>query len=91
MSLDPQVRDRYGLPVVRLSGTMHSETVRTARFMVERAGKWIHANGVLKTWGTLRSLSLSGGPHYVCTPSMGDDPDSSVLDRHRRIYGYDYL
>lgn len=70
---------------------MHSETVRTARFMVERAGKWMHANGVLKTWGTLRSLSLSGGPHYACTPSMGDDPGSSVLDRHRRVHGCDYL
>ena len=91
MSLDPQVRDRYGLPVVRLSGTTHSETVRAARFMVERAGKWMHANGGLKTWGTLRSLSLTSGLHYAGTPSMGDDPGSSVLDRHRRVNGYDYL
>ena len=44
VSLDPNVRDRYGIPVAHLSGTTHPETVRTARFMFDRAREWLGAS-----------------------------------------------
>lgn len=37
VSVDPAVRDSCGIPVARLSGTTHPETVTTAEFMRERA------------------------------------------------------
>jgi choline dehydrogenase-like flavoprotein len=37
VTIDPAVRDRYGLPVAHFSGTTHPETVRTAQFMRDRA------------------------------------------------------
>ena len=41
VSVDSNVRDRYGIPVARLSGATHPETVRTAKFMTERAREWV--------------------------------------------------
>lgn len=91
VTLDTQVRDKYSLPVARLSGTTHPETVRTARFMFERAGEWMQANGAMKTWGTPPGLALSGGQHQAGTARMGDDPATSVVDRNCRVHGHDNL
>ena len=87
-TLDAQVRDKWGLPVIRLSGTTHPETVRTARFMFEKAGEWMQANRAMKTWGTPPGLNLSGSQHQAGTARMGDDPAASVVDRHCRVHGH---
>lgn len=89
--LDAAVRDRWGLPVARLSGTTHPETVRTARFMFERAQEWMAACGAVKTWGTPPGLFLSAGQHQAGTARMGDDPAKSVVDRNGRVHGHDNL
>ena len=91
VTLDAKVRDRYGIRVVRLSGTTHPETVRTADFIYERAEEWLRASGAIKTWGYRPSLRLSGGQHQAGTCRMGDDPASSVVDRWQRVHGHDNL
>jgi choline dehydrogenase-like flavoprotein len=91
VAIDPQVRDRYGLPVARLSGTTHPETVRTAACMFERAREWLLAAGAERVWGTPPGLSLSAGQHQAGTCRMGDDPASSVVDRWCRVHGHDNL
>ena len=91
VTLDPDVRDRWGLPVVRLSGTTHPETVRTSRFMADRALEWLRASGAEDVWGGGGGLSLSGGQHQAGTCRMGDDPNISVVDRHCRVHGHDNL
>lgn len=91
VTLDPQVRDRWGLPVVRLSGTTHAETVRTAAFMAARARDWLTAAGAERIWGGEPRLSLSGGQHQAGTCRMGDDPHTSVVDRWSRVHGHDNL
>ena len=90
-TLDSQVCDKWGMPVIRLSGTTHPETVRTAQFMFERAGEWMQANGASKIWGTPPSLALSGGQHQAGTARMGNDPATSVVDRNCRVHGHDNL
>ncbi len=89
--LNPQVRDRWGIPVAHLSGTTHPETVRTATFMFERAKEWIAASGAIKIWGLPPGLHLSGGQHQAGTCRMGDDPATSVVDRWGRVHGHDNL
>lgn len=91
VSLDPAVRDRYGIPVAHLSGTTHPETVRTATFMHERATEWLTASGAVKTWGQPPGLHLSGGQHQAGTCRMGDDPATSVVDQWSRVHGHDNL
>ncbi len=91
VTVDPQVRDRWGIPVVRLSGTTHPETVRTAAFMWERAKEWVLASGAVKVWGKPPELMLSGGQHQAGTCRMGDDPRTSVVDAHGRVHGHNNL
>ena len=91
VTLDPTVRDRWGIPVARLSGTTHPETVRTATFMFERAQDWLAASGAERIWGSPPRLKLSGGQHQAGTCRMGDDPVTSVTDRWGRVHGHDNL
>ena len=91
VTLDPSVRDRWGIPVARLSGTTHPETVRTAAFMFERAREWLQASGAIRVWGQPRGLYLSGGQHQAGTCRMGDDPHTSVVDAWGRVHGHDNL
>jgi choline dehydrogenase-like flavoprotein len=89
VTLSTDVRDQHGLPVARLSGTTHPETVRTARFMHERAREWLQAAGAVQIWGNQPGLYLSGGQHQAGTCRMGDDPQTSVVDKWGRVHGHD--
>ncbi|HJZ49741.1 MAG TPA: GMC family oxidoreductase [Roseiflexaceae bacterium] len=91
VTLDPTVRDRWGIPVARLSGTTHPETVRTAQFIHERAREWLRAAGATQVWGKPPRLRISGGQHQAGTCRMGDDPRTSVVDRNCRVHGYENL
>lgn len=91
VTLDPRVRDRHGLPVARLSGRVHPETVRTAAFMRARAEEWLVASGAVETWGSAPAPALSGGQHQAGTCRMGTDPDRSVTDPVGRVWGTDNL
>lgn len=91
VTLDPVVRDKFGIPVLRLSGTTHPETLRTVDFMYERAREWWRAAGVQRLWGTGGTLRLGGGQHQAGTCRMGDDPAQSVVDRWQRVHGHDNL
>ena len=89
--VNPAVKDGRGIPVAHLSGATHPETVRTARFMRERAKEWLLASGAIQAWGPLPQRQLSGGQHQAGTCRMGDDPASSVVDRYCRVHSHDNL
>lgn len=91
VTLDPQVRDRWGIPVAHLSGATHPETVRTAAFMRERAIEWQKAAGAVEVWSKPPTLGLSAGQHQAGTARMGDDPVVSVVDKWCRVHGHDNL
>ncbi len=86
VSINPKIKDRYGIPVAHLSGKTHPETVRTARFMHERAKEWLWASGAVKVWGRPPPRYLSGGQHQAGTCRMGEDPETSVVNAHCRVH-----
>ncbi|HKU77105.1 MAG TPA: GMC family oxidoreductase [Pyrinomonadaceae bacterium] len=91
VTVDETVRDKWGIPVARLSGTTHPATVAAAEFMRERGEQWLRASGCEKIWSTQPGLILSGRQHQAGTCRMGNDPVSSVTDEWGRVHGHDNL
>ncbi len=87
VTVNREVRDKYGIPVAHLSGATHEETVRTSAFMWERCVEWLQASNAQHIWGEApRGAWLSGGQHQAGTCRMGDNPESSVTDRWGRVH-----
>lgn len=91
VTLDVRVKDRFGLPVARLSGVCHPESIRTALFMRERAIEWMQAAGAKRIWSEAPQPRLSAGQHQAGTGRMGEDPRRSVTDGFGRIWGHENL
>lgn len=91
VELDRNVSDSRGRPVARLSGTVHFETVRTARFMKERALDWLRAAGAKQVWGRDPQLAMSGHQHQAGTARMSARAEDGVTDRWGRVWGHDNL
>ena len=73
------------------SGTVHFETVRTARFMRERAFDWLLASGAKEVWGREPELVMSGHQHQAGTARMSARAEDGVTDPWGRVWGYDNL
>jgi len=89
IDLDPKVKDYWGIPVARLSGTRHPHTIEVGRFIASKAEEWLKEAGAVETWKRVPSKSLSGGQHQAGTCRMGNDPKTSVVDASCRIHDVD--
>jgi len=91
VTVDSQVKDRFGLPVARLSGVYHAANLPVANFMRARAEEWLRASGAKQVWSSPNVQGLSGGQHQAGTCRMGDDPATSVTDKWGRVHGHENL
>jgi choline dehydrogenase-like flavoprotein len=91
VTVDAEVRDCWGIPVARLSGSTHPETVVAAEFMRARGEEWLRASGCESVWSFRPGLVLSGGQHQAGTCRMGNDPKASVTDKWGRVHNHDNL
>ena len=86
IQLDPQVRDKHGIPVARISGPRHPETLEISNVQAKHAEDWLKAAGAVKTWLKLSGPGTSGGQHQAGTCRMGNDAKTSVVDRDCRVH-----
>ncbi|HEX3185596.1 MAG TPA: GMC family oxidoreductase [Pyrinomonadaceae bacterium] len=91
VTIDDAVRDKWGIPVARLSGTTHAATVESAEFMRERGEEWLRASGCERVWSMQPGLILSGRQHQAGTCRMGSDAKTSVTDEWGRVHNHDNL
>lgn len=91
VTLDPQVCDAHGIPVARLSGSVHPETLRTADLIRHKAEEWLRASGAARVWSRSPKPMLSAGQHQAGTCRMGNDPRTSVTDSWGRVHGHENL
>jgi choline dehydrogenase-like flavoprotein len=86
VQLDSKVKDRWGIPVLRISGDKHPHTIEIGRAMSEKAEMWLKEAGAVQTWRKLPGRGVSGGQHQAGTCRMGNDPKTSVVDRNCKVH-----
>jgi choline dehydrogenase-like flavoprotein len=86
VQIDPSVKDYWGIPVVRLSGHRHPKDVEGCEFLSSKAEMILKEAGASYTWQGVGGRGLSGGQHQAGTCRMGDDPQTSVVDKYGRVH-----
>ncbi|MGO9255267.1 MAG: GMC family oxidoreductase [Bryobacteraceae bacterium] len=87
--LDPRVKDRWGIPVLRISGDKHPDTFKTSTAMAAKAAMWLKEAGAVETWLKLAGHGTSGGQHQAGTCRMGNDPKTSVVNQYCQVHDAD--
>ncbi|MBL8238080.1 MAG: GMC family oxidoreductase [Bryobacterales bacterium] len=86
VEVDAEVKDKFGIPVARLSGLKHPHTIEVGNLMAEKAEGWLRASGAETTWKKGAGQGISGGQHQAGTCRMGRDAKTSVVDENLRIH-----
>jgi gluconate 2-dehydrogenase alpha chain len=92
VTLDPSVRDIFGLPVARITWSAGPHEQVAQQFWVPRLKKVMTLAGAgvaLAVPATLNSGGLPTGNHIMGGMMMGPDPSSSVTDGYGRVHGLD--
>ncbi len=89
VQLDPKLRDRWGIPVARMSGERHPHTIEISTVMAGKAEAWLKEAGAVRTWKKTAGRGLSGGQHQAGTCRMGNDPKTSVVNRNCQVHDVD--
>jgi choline dehydrogenase-like flavoprotein len=85
VSLDPELKDDWGIPAIRTTYKDHPDDLQFAKFLQQRAWDIMSAAGAQKMWKENVEES-SVGVHLLGTCRMGDDPKKSVIDKYHRTH-----
>ncbi|HWQ22703.1 MAG TPA: GMC family oxidoreductase, partial [Gaiellaceae bacterium] len=96
VDLDPRVRDRFGLPAVRVTYSPHRHELAAQDFYLPRLAEIVReagadAHGAIQSVSTEERPSPTGqvtptGSHLMGGMRCGDDPATSVTDAHGRLW-----
>lgn len=85
VSLDPDIKDAWGLPALRVTYKDHPDDVKNSYFFQDRALELLEAAGAVKKW-PLPIEDTVASVHLLGTCRMGDDPKTSVVDKYHRAH-----
>ena len=96
VTIDPEVRDYWGIPVVALSGSMHPLDRENCIYLSSKAQAILKEAGAFQIWpkgipGTRPASGPSGGQHQAGTCRMGNDPKTSVVNAYGQVHQIDNL
>jgi choline dehydrogenase-like flavoprotein len=86
VSLDPDLKDKFGRPALRTTYLDHPDDIATAKFFMERCLELMDAAGAVQKYGTYPENGQRGSVHLLGTCRMGNDPATSVVDRYNRSH-----
>lgn len=85
ISLDPDVKDAWGLPAARVTYKDHPDDLRMMKFLQDRSVELLEAAGASKVW-TRPVKEQTFGFHLLGTCRMGNDPKDSVVNKYHRAH-----
>jgi choline dehydrogenase-like flavoprotein len=86
VDLDPEAKDSWGLPAIRVTYKEHDDDLKLYKYMHDRGIELLKAAGAVQTWGGAPGDDPGGGVHLLGTCRMGNDPGTSVVDASHRAH-----
>ncbi len=85
VDLDPDVKDGWGLPAMRITSTSHPDDFKAMEFFRQKSIEILEAAGATKVWAGPVNDSR-GSAHNRGTCRMGNDPKTSVVNKFHRAH-----
>ena len=85
VDLDPEVKDEWGLPAMRITSKMHPDDIKNMEFFRQKSIEILEAAGAKKVWAPPVN-EARGGAHNRGTCRMGNDPKTSVVDKYHKSH-----
>jgi choline dehydrogenase-like flavoprotein len=85
VDLDPDVKDDWGLPAMRITSASHPDDFKNMEFFRQKSIEILEAAGAKKVWAPPVS-DTRGGAHNRGTCRMGNDPKTSVVDKYHKAH-----
>lgn len=90
VTLDPSIKDKWGVPVARLQGNCHPHTFEIGAIQAQRAEAWLKEAGAIHSARMdSRPQMISAGQHQAGTCRMGNDPRASVVNPTCQLHDVD--
>jgi len=85
ISLDPDLKDAWGLPALCMTYKDHPDDLSTIRYLCDRALELMDAAKARKVWAEPIE-EQSSAVHLLGTCRMGNDPKTSVVNAYHRTH-----
>ena len=85
ITLDPEVKDAWGLPAMRVTYKNHPDDLKNMAFFSDRALELLDAAGAQKKWA-IEPQETTASVHLMGTCRMGNDPKASVVDKYHHAH-----
>jgi choline dehydrogenase-like flavoprotein len=84
-SLDPDLKDAWGLPALRMTYKDHPDDLRLTDWLNARASELLDAAGAVKKW-SFPAQEQQFAVHLLGTCRMGNDPKTSVINSDHQTH-----
>lgn len=92
VDLDPTVKDRWGMPVARITNKPHPNDTAMSRWQIDKNVEILQAAGAVRTMPVYLGDEFTGNAcHQHGTVRMGTDPTKSVLNEWAQSHSVENL
>lgn len=86
VALDPEVKDAWGIPALRIHATWSDNELKLYRYMLDEAEQMLRTAGAESVVKQQEPRWPGGATHEVGTARMGNDPRKSVVNKWRQAH-----